>query len=147
MHPPNELALCLQARAEATPHRLGFRFSDSGIDLDYREIASRVPELAVRLRTAAPPGDRVVLARLSAVEFVTTFLACQYASLVAVPVGADARRHPNLTDHPVVADCAPTLIVPADGIEPIAEPGSVGTAPAGTALLQYTSGSTGTPAG
>ncbi|WP_316775631.1 fatty acyl-AMP ligase [Streptomyces sasae] len=140
--------------------------------LTWRRLDIRVRALAARLAEEAEPGERVALLCPQGMEYVTAFLAAPAAGLIAVPlyppgmrghdgrlsaVLADARPAVVVTTRPflreVEAFCAdaetPVRIVVADevpdtaaGDRPPATPD-----PAAIAYLQYTSGSTRTPAG
>ncbi|WP_046733080.1 fatty acyl-AMP ligase [Streptomyces humi] len=136
--------------------------------LTWRRLDHRVRALAARLAEEAGPGERVALLCPQGLEYVTAFLAAPAAGLVAVPLyppglpGHDGRLSAVLADaRPAVvvttggalrevrALCAESSVrivvadeVPeADGDGPSAADGTE------TAYLQYTSGSTRTPAG
>ncbi|MEU6549251.1 fatty acyl-AMP ligase [Streptomyces sp. NPDC046915] len=138
--------------------------------LTWRRLDLRVRALAARLAEEAGPGSRVALLCPQGTEYVTAFLAALAAGLVAVPlyppglpgqgdrlsaVLADARPAAVVTTSPVLEEVrevcagAPVRIVVADQVPDDAagtwRPGP----PDETAIayLQYTSGSTRTPAG
>jgi long chain fatty acid CoA FadD26 len=138
--------------------------------LTWRRLDLRVRALAARLSEEAEPGARVALLCPQGTEYVTAFLATLEAGLVAVPL-----YPPGLPGHgdrltAVFADAGPTVavttsrameevrefcggtsvrIVAADQV-PDAAAGDwapIAPDPAAIAYLQYTSGSTRTPAG
>ncbi|MCL6668124.1 fatty acyl-AMP ligase [Streptomyces panaciradicis] len=138
--------------------------------LTWRRLDLRVRALAARLAEDAGPGDRVALLCPQGTEYVTAFLAALTAGLVAVPlyppdlpghggrlaaVLADARPAVVVTTSPaagMVRDfCADTgaRVVVADQVPDAAAEGwQPSTTPeSAVAYLQYTSGSTRTPAG
>ncbi|MEU9390186.1 fatty acyl-AMP ligase [Streptomyces sp. NPDC048324] len=138
--------------------------------LTWRRLDLRVRALAARLAEDTGPGDRVALLCPQGTEYVTAFLAALTAGLVAVPlyppdlpghggrlaaVLADARPAVVVTTSPaagMVRDfCADTgaRVVVADQVPDAAAEGwqPVTTPEPAVAYLQYTSGSTRTPAG
>jgi long-chain fatty acid adenylase/transferase FadD26 len=138
--------------------------------LTWRRLDLRVRALAARLAEEAEPGSRVALLCPQGAEYVTGFLAALAAGLVAVPlyppglpghgdrltaVFADARPAVVVTTSRVSKQvrgfCAGTSvrIVAADQVPDAAAGGWEPVAPdaSATAYLQYTSGSTRTPAG
>ncbi|MBK3639070.1 fatty acyl-AMP ligase [Streptomyces sp. MBT33] len=138
--------------------------------LTWRRLDLRVRALAARLAEDTEPGARVALLCPQGTEYVTAFLAALTAGLVAVPlyppdlpghgdrlaaVLADARPAVVVTTSPgadLVRDfCADTTarIVVADQVPDAAAEGWQPVTPqeSAVAYLQYTSGSTRTPAG
>ncbi|WP_433547532.1 fatty acyl-AMP ligase [Streptomyces sp. CA-294286] len=144
--------------------------------LSYRRLDAEALELAARLRAHAAPGERVLLVLASRRHFAVGFLACLYASVVAVPLaptggrGHHDERMANVAKD-AAAVCALTSTAEApelsqllartgygsvtcvlvDRPAPAAAPHD-GFAPADVtpetaAFLQYTSGSTREPRG
>ncbi|MFD5090697.1 fatty acyl-AMP ligase [Amycolatopsis thailandensis] len=152
-------------------HRAGA--DGRAVTLSWRELDDRVEALATRLVTFAAPGERAaILARQSA-DYVVAFLGAIRAGLVAVPLFApDLPGHAGRLTA-VLADCAPRVVLTTtDGIDAVADflastaierpavlavdtSASVAAGerswprpePDALAYLQYTSGSTRTPAG
>ncbi|MGI5460884.1 fatty acyl-AMP ligase [Streptomyces sp. CA-249302] len=139
--------------------------------LTWRRLDIRVRALAARLAHEAAPGERVALLCPQGIDYISTFLAALTAGLVAVPLyppgmrGHDNRLSAVLADarpavvvttgallHEVEDFCSgmPVRIVVADEVpDTAAGDGPPPAAPDGTSIayLQYTSGSTRTPAG
>lgn len=142
-------------------HTLGWQ----GLDARARAIAGRVAAIA-------GPGERAALLLPQGLDYAAAFLGCLCAGVIAVPLFS-----PELPGHEgrlaaVLADCEPTCVLAdtrtAPGAErfmaeqglppvpviPVDRPGEAATvalperiAPDDIAYLQYTSGSTRSPAG
>ncbi|MFI6027773.1 fatty acyl-AMP ligase [Amycolatopsis magusensis] len=151
---------------------LDYRTSEDGraTFLTWRELDDRVSAVASRARELAEPGDRAAVLVEQSADYVVAFLGAIRAGLVAVPLFA-----PNLPGHAgrlsaVLADCDPRLALTTaaqlDAVGEVIDPlrteriavdlvpalrPAVADWPAphpdDLAYLQYTSGSTRTPAG
>ena len=140
--------------------------------LTYGQLWRRIGVLAGELRSRASAGDRVVLLYGPGLEFVSAFLACLAAGVVAVPAYPPRNRRHHARLDAIVHDAQPALVLVGDvGVSRVDEwlagltvaPRRLDTGtvvsegvdgpdlrlpdPAGLALLQYTSGSTATPKG
>ncbi|MFJ7219335.1 fatty acyl-AMP ligase [Amycolatopsis sp. NPDC098790] len=140
------------------------------VTLTWRELDDRVGTVAARLSGIAAPGERAAVLAGQSVDYVVAFLGAIRAGLIAVPLFA-----PGLPGHAgrlaaALADCTPGVVltttediddvhaflaelplrpdvVAVDALAP-AEPRDWPMPdPDATAYLQYTSGSTRTPAG
>lgn len=146
------------------------------VSLTYAELARRAQWRAVQLAARFAPGERVVIALPSGADFVELYLGCLYAGLVTVPAptpGPSAGAVERTVG--IAADCSPALVITTANdaaslgaglrgqgqadvpVEPV-QPAGSGSAPAGVledrrpgpdtaAVLQYSSGSTGSPKG
>ena len=143
-------------------------------ELTWRQFGERLRAVAARLQQVTNPRDRVAILAPQGLDYVVGMFAAVYAGNIAVPLFDP--DEPGHTDrlHAVLGDCTPTAILTASsaaaGVReffralPAAQrprviavdaiPDSVGanwTAPDinidSVAYLQYTSGSTRTPAG
>ncbi|GAA3888539.1 fatty acyl-AMP ligase [Streptomyces lacrimifluminis] len=163
--------------AETTPDRRAFTFVDHpaphsrGVHrtLTWRRLDLRVRALAARLAEEAEPGTRVALLCPQGTEYVTAFLATLTAGLVAVPL-----YPPSLPGHgdrlaAVLDDACPAIVLTTSHIyDEVRDfcahlpvriiavdhmPDTVRELPPvvpdgdSVAYLQYTSGSTRSPAG
>ncbi|MBR8743439.1 fatty acyl-AMP ligase [Nocardiopsis sp. MG754419] len=142
-------------------------------ELGYADLDRRARSVAAALRRRVGPGDRVAVLCPHTAGYVTAFLGCLYAGVIAVPLHApEPFRGPERV-HSVLEDCDPSLILttgrtlaatrtmlkdtrfadlPLCEVEDLAvgdedHDGEPPRDPDATAYLQYTSGSTGSPAG
>ncbi|MGU3291422.1 long-chain-fatty-acid--AMP ligase FadD32 [Williamsia sp. M5A3_1d] len=144
------------------------------IELTWAQFGKRLRAIAARLQQVTSPGDRVAILAPQSLEYVIGFFGALYAGNIAVPLFSP--DEPGHTDrlHAVLGDCTPSVILTAtksaeavrDFFKPRpakerprviavdAVPDSVGETwkpPTprlhDIAYLQYTSGSTRTPAG
>ncbi|MFI5714998.1 long-chain-fatty-acid--AMP ligase FadD32 [Nocardia sp. NPDC051750] len=143
-------------------------------ELTWQQFGVRLRAVAGRLQQVTKPGDRVAVLAPQGLDYVISFFAAIYAGTIAVPLFDP--DEPGHTDrlHAVLGDCTPSAILTASsaaaGVRqffralPAAQrpriiavdaiPDSVGEswvrpdiAVDDIAYLQYTSGSTRTPAG
>ncbi|QKV73281.1 fatty acyl-AMP ligase [Amycolatopsis sp. Hca4] len=149
---------------------LDHHHGERAVSLTWRELDERVEAVAVRLSEVAGPGERAAVLAGQSTGYVVAFLGALRAELVAVPLFA-----PGLPGHAgrlaaALADCGPRVVLTTDGDrEPVTrflaggpvDPVVVdvdAVPPAGPrewpepdpdapAYLQYTSGSTRSPAG
>jgi long-chain acyl-CoA synthetase len=160
-------------RTAAAEHgdRTAFRTLD-GATLTWAEVDARVGEAAATLRAhGAQPGDRVAIALPNSVAFAVAFWGALRAGAVVVPV--NPAYTPREQQH-IVTDSTPTLLIRSTELLPEAveadagrgaadsgwrapgEPGPLSEAvprsapaqpPSNTAVICYTSGTTGAPKG
>ncbi len=143
-------------------------------ELTWAQFGRRLRAVAARLQQVTSPGDRVAILAPQGLDYVIAFFAAIYAGTIAVPLfDPDEPGHSDRL-HAVLGDCEPTAILTASqsaaGVRaffrglPAAQrpriiavdaiPDSVGETWVepnakidDIAYLQYTSGSTRTPAG
>ncbi len=180
-HPAETVGDRVRAVLGARPDDEIYRFLDDGEGepsrLPNAELDRRARALAGVLADRFPARERAVIVCPPGLDYVTSFLACLYAGLVAVPVYPpnpallqrtlprllgvirDARPAAILAPAAVVsmsaalAELAPAIggltWVAVDEVDPAAADSwqRPAVTAADTAFLQYTSGSTGTPKG
>ena len=71
------------------PDQILYRFLKNGEDpsheITYQGFDMRVRSIAARLKHRCEKGDRVLIVYNSGVEYLSAFMACLYAGVVAVP--------------------------------------------------------------
>ncbi|TQN32480.1 long chain fatty acid CoA FadD26 [Haloactinospora alba] len=138
--------------------------------LSYAELDERARTVAAAVREVTAPGERVALLLPQGLDYITAFLGCLYAGVVSVPLYQPEAGKSDERLSAVLADATPaaslTLSADAESLHRIAESGvktgavlavdALDHEPVGgivpcaaeeTAYLQYTSGSTRSPAG
>jgi acyl-CoA synthetase (AMP-forming)/AMP-acid ligase II len=88
---PTLVDMC-RDQVAARPDQLAYRFLADGETvaqaLTLAAVDRQATAVAAQLSKVAEPGSRAVLAHPPGLDFVTAFLGCLYANVVAVPVPA-----------------------------------------------------------
>jgi acyl-CoA synthetase (AMP-forming)/AMP-acid ligase II/3-oxoacyl-(acyl-carrier-protein) synthase/acyl carrier protein len=168
----------LRMHAERSPDRTLYLYLEDGeresARLTYGEFYAKALRIAAKLRTMTAAGDRALLLYPPGLEFISAWMGCLYAGVVAVPAYPPRKhRASQQRVQSIMEDCSPAIammdsttfqalekrsegysatLAPAflitDGEFEIAEERPVTVITSDTlAMLQYTSGSTGTPKG
>lgn len=162
----------LMVHALRYPEKNAFIYLSDGINatriVTYGELMLRVRQLTVFLSGKGLYDNRVMLVYQDTIEFIVTFLACQYAGIIAVPVFFNrssklAERLTNIiVDAEINTVCTvgelsellkqaistPVEVITTDRF-PQQQEDNLPPAPLynNISFIQYTSGSTGTPKG
>ncbi|HJQ70884.1 MAG TPA: aminotransferase class I/II-fold pyridoxal phosphate-dependent enzyme [Blastocatellia bacterium] len=165
----------LRHHAKAIPTVAAYTFlreEGAADSLTFEQLEQRARGMARVLLAHAKPGDRALLLYPSGLEFITAFVACLYAGMIAVPATTPRKNRSVDRLKAIFNDSTPRLILTTSDIVLTvtrAFPRTLGatciateivtTRPAGetddlpapaldsVAFLQYTSGSTGMPKG
>ncbi|WP_445638370.1 Aminotransferase class I/II-fold pyridoxal phosphate-dependent enzyme [Nostoc sp. DSM 114161] len=167
----------LHQRVENQPHQEAYIFLQDGeIEtqrLSYQELEDRVKAIAAHLVSLCSPGDRALLLYPPGLDFIAGFFACLYAGIIAVPAYPPKRNQKLSRLQGIIRDAEATLLLTtADMFQSIEQYGTneptfknlhwvltdkivtstddfrpVAVESNTLALLQYTSGSTGSPKG
>ena len=168
------LAEVLQRRAQETPDGRAFvclhNSRDAATEFTYGELDRAARHVARHLQALDATGERVLLLYPHGLDFIAALFGCFYAGAVAVPALPAARpgqsrdrlegmladaapRFALTTDADAVALAdAPLQITVMQNLKAVAERAAQpwdapSTHPNAMCMLQYTSGSTGTPNG
>ncbi|GII90681.1 fatty acyl-AMP ligase [Sinosporangium siamense] len=151
----------------------GTREGGTATTLTYAQLDRRARAVAAELQFRCAPGARVAVLCRQGLDYVVAFLACDYAGVVAVPLYAPESMRANDRLSSAMGDCLPTCVLttttahtavagvldrmdrkPSHVIDVDVVAAGSGAAwrrrdlpPGSPACLQYTSGSTRTPAG
>ncbi len=167
-----------QSNAEQLGEAVAYTLLADGTEqeahLTFREVDRRARAIAGRLQDELRPGDRAVLIFPTSLAFVTTFLGCLYAGVIAVPIPEPLQKRHLLRIRRVMQDAATQTILTTAEFLPLVDqwtahnPEFTGLRWLATdtiepewadrwrqpvlerdtlAFLQYTSGSTGSPRG
>lgn len=104
----------LREHARATPDRLAYTFlrDDGKIDeLTYGQLERRATVLAGALAARAPAGARALLLYPAGLEFITVYLACLLAGIIAVPATIPHKSRASRRLKALLEDADPALIL------------------------------------
>ncbi|MGH2686308.1 MAG: class I adenylate-forming enzyme family protein [Actinomycetota bacterium] len=116
-----------------------------GLKLTYAEAADMVARLAGAITERISPGDRVVIATPNGYALLLGCLAASRAGAVSVPVNPKMREEE--IDHVIFDSGAELVIRDLDEVKEGEPLDAVAADPGDTAVLFYTSGTTGKPKG
>ncbi|MGE0221214.1 fatty acyl-AMP ligase [Mycolicibacterium sp.] len=164
----------VETHGDASAYRYLDYDHDRVVELSWSRLGARLRAVAARLQQVTQPGDRVAILTPHGVDYVVGFFAAIQAGAIAVPLFApELPGHTERLDA-VLGDARPTVVLTTtDGAKSVGEflralprerrprmiaidaiPDTVGATFVPVALhgdniayLQYTSGSTRTPAG
>jgi len=167
----------LDARAEGSRDKIAYTFLANGEieaeSITFGQLQQRARAVAARLSWLNARGQRALLVYPQGLEFIVAFFGCLYAGVIAVPVSLPNRKRGRETMRRVATDAGANWLLSAgDLLEELASdlasgpslygitfvdtagclndaaaPFAPNVQPADIALLQYTSGSSGSPRG
>jgi nonribosomal peptide synthetase protein BlmVI len=145
-------------RPDATAYICLNEGDDEARRLTFAELAARGAGFAARLHEICAPGDRLLLAHEDPATFAVALTGCLLAGVVAVPVPESRRGAERLAA--IAASARPAAVLRRDHVDDgtrcltaddvwsaATAPSTRDTTPDQLAIIQYTSGSTGSPNG
>jgi len=126
------------------PQRIAFRLLD-GSTVSWAQVDQQVDAFADALRQRGiGPGERVAIVLPNSVAFAVAFWGTLRAGAVVVPM--NPAYTPRERNH-ILTDSGAALLVSPEGLESVDSATSPSAVPDGTAVICYTSGTTGVPKG
>lgn len=105
----------LSYRAQNQPEQRAYVFLEAGereVDgLTYQELYLRTQAIAACLQSLVAPGERALLLYQPGLEFITAFLGCLHAGVVAVPAYPPRRNQSLSRLQAIVADAQPRVVL------------------------------------
>ena len=105
----------LDTRAEQTPNQLAYIFLKDGQNqessIDYKNLEQESKAIADSLLSLCRQGDRALLLYTQGLEFITAFLGCLYAGIVAVPAYPPKRNQKMSRLLAIIEDSRPQIIL------------------------------------
>ena len=158
---------------DVQPNKIAYRFLSKGKEIGkytYKELYNRSLDVATKLQKNEYKGERVLLLYPSSLEFISAFMGCLYAGVIAVPAYLPENNRSILRLKTIISDCKPKAIftissshIDFSKVESLANIPIINTdkidsnlhkqyqstiiKEANIAFLQYTSGSTSAPKG
>ena len=114
----------LATLAEQQPDKIALRVSAGAAnpgafaEHSYMQLHGRVLALSRNLRALVPQGERALILMPSGAEFITAFLACLHAGLIAVPAYPPRRNRNRERVLAIHDDAQPALILTTAAAEP-----------------------------
>ena len=174
----SNLVSILNYRSEQTPEQIAYIFLKDGEKqehkITYGQLCQNAKSIATYLQASVPQDSRALLLYPQGLDFISAFLGCLYAGIIAVPVYPPKSNQKMTRLESIIKDSAPHIILTTsfllENIKNKLTNGfnlsdiqwlttdTVNTGEASNwiltnisndslALLQYTSGSTGKPKG
>ena len=107
----------LQYRVKKQANQIAYRFlpigEDQAIELSYSQLDQQARGIASELLKHCNPGDRALMVYPSGLNFISAFLGCLYAGVVAVPAYPPRKNQKLDRLHSMARDCDAQLLLTA----------------------------------
>jgi acyl-CoA synthetase (AMP-forming)/AMP-acid ligase II len=105
----------LDQRVSQTPERLAYIFlkdrENQAQTITYQQLSQISQRIAAKLQSLIPPGARALLLYPQGLEFITAFLGCLSAGIIAVPAYPPKRNQKMSRLIAIIEDCQPQIIL------------------------------------
>ena len=110
-----DLPSILDQRASQTPEKLAYIFlkdrENQEQTITYQQLSQISKSIAARLQSLIPPGARALLLYPQGLDFITAFLGCLSAGIIAVPAYPPKRNQKISRLIAIIEDCQPQIIL------------------------------------
>jgi 8-amino-7-oxononanoate synthase len=110
----------LRFRAAEQPDGLAYSFLVDGEDdvsqLNYSELDRRARAIAALLQSSVTPGERALLLYQPGLEYITAFIGCLYANVIAVPAYPPRPNQSLLRFQAIVSDAQAHVVLAAPSV-------------------------------
>ncbi len=111
----DQLITVLDKRAKQTPDQVAYIFLKDGHNqeesINYKTLQDQSRAIAVKLQSFCSEGDRALLLYPQGLEFITAFLGCLSAGIVAVPAYPPKRNQKMSRLISIIEDSQPQIIL------------------------------------
>ncbi|PSF37560.1 AMP-dependent synthetase [Aphanothece hegewaldii CCALA 016] len=108
-HQSESLVDLLRSRALKQPNAIAYKFLGDGenitLELSYKELDQKARSLGALYQNLGLTGKRVLLMYSPGIDFVSAFLGCLYAGVVAVPAYPPRRNQSLQRLEAIINDC------------------------------------------
>lgn len=115
-----DLIPLINLRASQTPNKLAYIFLKNGDnqeqDITYQQLAQSSKVIAAKLQSSVPEGTLALLLYPQQLEFITVFLGCLYAGVVAIPAYPPKRNQKLSRLEVIIRDAQPQIILTTSSI-------------------------------
>ncbi|MGA7932233.1 MAG: fatty acyl-AMP ligase, partial [Kovacikia sp.] len=105
----------LHGRAQNQPEKAAYVFLDRGetesYTLTYKELDTRAKAIAAHLQNLSGPGERALLLYPPGLDYITAFLGCLYAGVVAVPAYPPRNNQNSTRLQAIVTDAQAKIVL------------------------------------
>lgn len=110
-----DLLSILNQRSSQTPEKLAYIFlkdrENQEQSITYQQLSQASKKIALKLQSLIPSGARALLLYPQGLEFITAFLGCLYAGVVAVPAYPPKRNQKMSRLLAIIEDSQPQIIL------------------------------------
>ena len=110
-----DLLSIFDQRASQNPEKLAYIFlkdrENQEQTITYQQLSQISKRIATRLQSLIPPGARALLLYPQGLDFITAFLGCLSAGIIAVPAYPPKRNQKISRLIAIIEDCQPQIIL------------------------------------